>query len=255
VHLLYLDESGKSGPGDRHQPWYVLGGVIVHESAWRGIGEELGREVDRIFPPPRDDRWEIHMADIHHRKRFFKGAPKAARERLIDAIYAVLELHQPTLIFVAIDKRTVKQHHPVEEPVEQIAYRYMLERFNFHVGRRKEGLGIVILDEQQEWERPTRRSHSRYLREGTEYASIEHVIETPFFTPSHWSPILQIADVVTYHVARKLRGEPCPQWRRIEPLLDCYPQYWGKGLKIYPEQGAADGVTGGAAHGRSPTEL
>ena len=30
VHLLYLDESGKSGPKDFSQPYYVLGGMIVH---------------------------------------------------------------------------------------------------------------------------------------------------------------------------------------------------------------------------------
>jgi hypothetical protein len=235
VYLLYLDEAGKSGPGDPNQPWYVLGGVIVHDRSWKGLEESLNREIDQHCPPPREDRWEIHMADLHHGKRFFRKMSRDVREKLVDASLRVLEDHGARVICVGIDKRRVADHHPQEEPVEQIAYRFMLERFNIYLSRHGGELGIVVADEQREGERSTRRSHLRYRQQGTEYQLISNVIETPFFTPSHWSPLLQLADVVTYHVARKLRGQPCPVWPRLERLFDGGEDYLGKGLKLYPD--------------------
>jgi hypothetical protein len=38
MHLLYLDESGKSGPRDLTQAFYVLGGLIVREDQCGRVG-------------------------------------------------------------------------------------------------------------------------------------------------------------------------------------------------------------------------
>ncbi len=234
MHLLYVDESGKSGEKDFAQPWYVLGGLVVHESAWQALEGDLNGEIDRIVPPPRPDTWELHMAHIHHRKGFFAGMPTATRFGLVDAVFDVLDHYRPTLIMVGIDKKAHdgKYRHP--QPVEDVAYRFMLERFNAYVGRQQDKLGVVVCDEQKEVERATRKAHSRYRRVGTGMMVIDHVIETPFFTPSHWSRMLQIIDVATYYVARRLRHASSLYWPRIEPLLDCYPDYVGKGLKTFP---------------------
>jgi hypothetical protein len=67
VDLLYLDESGKSGPKDFAQPWFVLGGLIVPEERWQATEQELNSRIDAIVPRPRPDDWELHMSQIHHR--------------------------------------------------------------------------------------------------------------------------------------------------------------------------------------------
>jgi hypothetical protein len=111
----------------------------------------------------------------------------------------------------------------------------LLERFDRYIGRQSDKLGVVVSDEQKEVELATRRAHSKYRRLGTDFQSITHIIETPFFTPSHWSRMLQIVDVVTFYTARHLRGATTgPYWPRIEALLDGYPNYVGKGLKRFP---------------------
>lgn len=234
MHLLYLDESGNTGPNDARQPWYVLGGLVVHESEWQSIETALEREIDRRVPPPRRDTWELHMVHIHHATADFQGMPAATRFALVDAVFDTLERHRARLIIVAIDKQAHLRRYLRPEPAEDVAYRLMLERFNSYVGRQHDRLGIVVCDEQQQSEPSTRSAHSRYRRNGTGIAHINHVIETPFFTPSHWSRMLQIIDVATYYAARRLRNAPAPYWPRIEPLLDGYPQHSGKGLKTFP---------------------
>lgn len=235
MHLLYLDESGKSGPKDYAQPWYVLGGLIVPEADWQAIERDLNERIDAIVPPPRPDSWELHMSLLYHRKGPFAGMPAGDRFGLVDAVFDVIDAYELTLIFVGVDKKAHRTKYTQPEPVENIAYKLMLERFDTYVGKRGSELGLVVCDEQKEIEMATRQAHSRYRRHGTGMAKINHVIETPFFTPSHWSRPLQMIDVATYYVARHLRGATTASyWGRIEQRLDGHPNYIGKGLKTFP---------------------
>jgi hypothetical protein len=236
VHLLYLDESGKSGPKDFTQPWYVLGGLVVPEDGWQAVEADLNARIDAIVPPPRSDSWELHMSQLYHRKGPFAGMPSPERFGLVDAVFDVMDQHDLKLIFVGVDKKGLRQKYRYPDSVEEIAYRLMLERFNTYVGRHQgDQLGLVVSDEQKEIELATRKAHSRYRRDGTGVAQIDQVIETPFFTPSHWSRMLQMIDVATYYVARHLRGATtATYWGRIEQRLDGYPSYAGKGLKTFP---------------------
>lgn len=234
MHLLYLDESGKSGPADYTQPWYVLGGLILPEADWQPVETDLNAAIDAVVPPPRPDDWELHMSLIAHRKKHFASMSAQNRFALVDAVFDVMEAYELKMIFVGIDKEAHRKKYAYPDPVEDIAYRFMLERFNYCVGRQNT-LGLVVADEQKEIEISTRKAHSRYRRDGTGLAQIEHVIETPFFTPSHWSRPLQMIDVATYYVARHLRGATTASyWDRIEYQLDGYPNYKGKGLKTFP---------------------
>lgn len=234
MHLLYLDESGKSGPTDYTQPWFVLGGLILPEEDWQSVEADLNAAIDAVVPPPRPDDWELHMSLIAHRKKHFSGMPAQDRFALVDAVFDVMEAYELKMIFVGINKEAHRKKYAYPNPVEDVAYMFMLERFNYCVGRQGT-LGLVVADEQKEIEISTRKAHSRYRRDGTGLAQIEHVIETPFFTPSHWSRPLQMIDVATYYVARHLRGATTASyWDRIEYQLDGYPNYKGKGLKTFP---------------------
>lgn len=234
MHFLYLDESGKSGPQDFTQPWYVLGGLIIHDSRWHAMEADLNSRIDALVPPPRPDTWELHMAHIFHGKSHFRQMPRETRYGLVDAAFDVLDEHEATLIMVAIDKHAHAERYAAPDPVEGIAYRFMLERFNAYLARREDGLGAVVCDEQKEQEGATRRAHSFYQRQGTGWQLIDHVIETPFFTPSHWSRMLQLVDVATYWTAKHLKSGDDRYWPRIEQRLDRYPNHRGSGLKIFP---------------------
>jgi hypothetical protein len=234
VHLLYLDESGKSGATDFTQPWYVLGGLIIPEEKWKAVEGDLNSAIDEVVPSPRPDDWELHMSLIAHRKKYFSQMSPEDRFALVDAVFDVMDWHDLKLIFVAIDKEKHQDKYAHPDPVELVAYMFMLERFNYCVGRQG-AIGLVVADEQKEVELSTRKAHSRYRKDGTGMSQIDHVIETPFFTPSHWSRPLQMIDVAAYYVARHLRGATTASyWSRLERRLDGYPRYDGKGLKTFP---------------------
>jgi Protein of unknown function (DUF3800) len=239
MHLLYVDESGKSGLRDPAQPFHVLAGLAVSETQWRAIEAAMNSRVDQLVPPPRPHEWEIHMVDMVHGTRRFKGVPWATRVALRDAVFDVIDANRPTLIVVAIDKQRHLARYKYPDPPERIAYEMMIERFDSFLGRQGPDIGIIVSDEQKGVEDPIRVAHSRYRRGGTSVQAINHVIETPFFVPSHWSRMLQIVDVVAYWLNRMLKanqaGQPKPpEAYRLEQHLDGYPDYMGKGLKIFP---------------------
>jgi len=130
MHLLYVDESGKSGPFDRSQPFYALGGLVIHEDKSQDVERALNARIDALVPPPRADDWELHMSLLYHGKVHFKGMRQETRFALVDAAFDVIEAHGIKLIFVGIDKQAHYTRYSTPEPVERVAYRLMIERFN-----------------------------------------------------------------------------------------------------------------------------
>jgi hypothetical protein len=238
MYFLYVDESGKSGLRDPVQPYHVLGGLAVHESTWQAMEADLNVRIDAIVPPPRPHDWELHMTDMVNGKGWFAGMPRKDRGLLCDAVLDVIDAHDPTFIFTVVDKQKHLAKYVTPDPPEDVTYLMMIERFQYFL-EEKDEVGVIVSDDQKGSEDHIRKAHSSYRREGTGYASILHVIETPFFAPSHWSRMLQIIDVATWLLANKLRnqakGKPPPsEWARIVPHLRGYPAYAGRGLKIFP---------------------
>jgi hypothetical protein len=241
VYFLYVDESGKSGLHDPVQPFHVLGGLIVQESKWLAMETDLNARIDAIVPSPRPHDWELHMTEMVNGKGYFKSMRRQDRRALWDAVLDVIDAHDPTLIFTIVDKqRHVAQYGGNAIAAEDYTYMLMIERFNYFLGRRSE-VGLIVSDDQKGSEDTIRRAHAQYRSHGTGYARMEHVIETPFFAPSHWSRMLQIVDVATWFTNRHLRNQAkglpgAPGGERLTPHLDGYPEHMGRGWKVVPQK-------------------
>lgn len=239
MYMLYVDESGKSGLHDLAQPFHVLGGLAIDTDQWLSMEADLNAEIDTLVPPPRDYTWELHMTDMWSGSGLFKAVSRTTRRSLWEAVLDVVDEYEPTLIFTVVDKQAhIARYGGNADPPEDLCYLFMIERFNHFLGRRGE-VGVIISDDQKGSEDEIRKTHSGYRRDGTGYAKIEHVMETPFFAPSHWSRMLQVVDVLTWFMARGLkaraRGEsPPPEFHRLERHLDGHPNYMGRGLKMFP---------------------
>lgn len=79
MYLIYFDESGNSGTNlaDPQQPVFVLGALIVPETAWQAIEAELEHALDQLLPPPRVPSFEIHAGDLRQGTGVLKAWPLA----------------------------------------------------------------------------------------------------------------------------------------------------------------------------------
>ena len=130
------------------------------EDRWQAVEADLNAAIEAIVPAPRPDDWELHMSLIAHRKKHFSQMSEKDRFELVDAVFDVMEWHDLRLIFVGIDKEKHRKKYSYPDPVEDVAYMFMLERFNYCVARLGT-LGLVVADEQKEIEISTRKAHSR----------------------------------------------------------------------------------------------
>lgn len=239
MYVLYVDESGRSGLLDPDQPFHILGGLAFHDSQWKAIERDLIARVDALIPPPRPPDWEIHMAHIFHGKGHFRGMPRTTREALVEAVIDLFGVYAMTLFMMVIDKPALvtKYYYPV--PPAQLAYEYMIERFDRYLSHQDDRLGMIVSDDQKGEEKTIRAAHEAYRRRGTSQQRIDHVVETPFFVPSHNSWMIQIVDVATFWCNRWLKTRPAAPpdpWTRLEPYLDRSTAglVQGYGLKIFP---------------------
>ena len=104
MHVLYVDESGRSVFRDLAQPYHILGGLAFHDSEWKAIERDLIGRIDLLVPPPRPADWELHMAHIFHGKGYFTAMPRGTREALVDAVIDLFGTYRMTLFMMVIDK-------------------------------------------------------------------------------------------------------------------------------------------------------
>jgi hypothetical protein len=244
VYLLYTDESGKSGLRDPRQPFHVLGGVVVHDQRWQSVEAALMARIDALVPLPRVPKWELHMTDVANGKKFFAALSRTVREQLVDAVLDVIDAHNLTLFMMVIDKARHVQQYSTPRPPEFLTYEFMIERFDHFLSQRQDQVGMVVADDAKGQEDTIRQAHARYRTAGTGWQTIQHVVETPFFVPSHYSCMLQIADVAAWWCSRSLRthgraiaagASVSPEWDRLRQHLHVNPAN-GQivGFKVFP---------------------
>jgi hypothetical protein len=210
MHLIYIDESGNTGRNlaDPAQPIFVLGALVVPETLWRQIEEDLEEAIRLNGPKDQSADFEIHGGDIRQGTGVFRGVSVADRLRLRDAWLDVAIKHQLRFIYRAIVKKryerwmtkafgpgvTVNPHLAAFPLVAQVANN-LLRDFGPDV------LGIIISDDNREVVGDIER-FQKLLRVTPGALHLDRIIEKGFFIDSRKSRLLQLSDLCTLH-ARK----------------------------------------------------
>jgi hypothetical protein len=108
MHLIYLDESGQTGTNlkDTAQPVFVLGALVVPENCWLALEKDLQATIEKSFPSPRPDDFEVHATEISNpRKGYFRPFPIAHRLAFRDDWFRVAQKHGLKLVYRGISKK------------------------------------------------------------------------------------------------------------------------------------------------------
>src|SRR5438105_10376829 len=108
MHLVYFDESGQTGANlrDPVQPIFVLGALIVPESFWLPLEKSLQKAIEKYFPLPHPDDFEIHATEISNpRKGYFKQFPITHRLAFRDEWFGLAQQHALKFIYRSIIKK------------------------------------------------------------------------------------------------------------------------------------------------------
>ena len=107
MYLIYLDESGNSGTNlhESQQPVFVLCALVVPEGKWLPIEIELQASIDRFFPHPRPEDFEVHANELINPRGFFRTIPIKHRLEFLENWMQIAARNELKVIYRAIVKK------------------------------------------------------------------------------------------------------------------------------------------------------
>ena len=211
MYLVYLDESGQTGTNmkDSAQPVFVLGALVVPEEIWLELENDLQAAVDKFFPSPRLDKFEIHATEISNpRNSYFKKFPINHRLAFRDEWFEIAQKRGLKFVYRAISKKRFYEWTQGSFGAgvainPHVAAFPLVARVVNDLLKSSPGspLGIFISDENHEVVGDVEKA-IRFFR-GTEGdLKLTQIIEKGFFIQSDQSLVLQLCDLCVY-TARK----------------------------------------------------
>ena len=231
--MVYFDESGNSGNNlnDQEQPIFVLGALIVPETCWQQLEDDLESALATHQPALAAAGAEIHSGDLRASRGCFKGIAAAERVALRDAWLGVARKHPLKFVYRSIEKKRyqkwMRETFGVGVSINPhiAAFPLVATVVNRHLAS-LQALGMFISDENKEIVRDVEKS-IRQLRLAAGKMRLSQIIEKGFFIDSAKSRILQLCDMCVLHARKKEEvdagGAPKPfdveGIKLIEPLI------------------------------------
>ncbi|MCC6574027.1 MAG: DUF3800 domain-containing protein [Planctomycetes bacterium] len=236
MYLIYLDESGNSGNNltAPAQPIFVLCALIVAESQWQALEVELSAEIEKFWPFPRAEGFEIHASELFNpRSAPFRKALPSHRLAFISAWMSAAARHGVKLMFRAIVKhryaKWLQQTFGAGVVINPhvAAFSLVAQVVNSHLrGLQGSPRGIFISDENYQVAGDIDKS-IQLLRGEQGPLRLTQIIEKGFFVESHKSLVLQLCDLFAYVIRRheeitaggKAKPVDADVWKLVEPLI------------------------------------
>lgn len=215
MKLFYLDDSGSSGLNldDKEQPLFVLGGIVIDDSQWRKVEQEVQSLKDTYGI----GECEIHALEIANGKGAFKDWSYDKKQEFITKCLQLIPKLGLTAIHFNVVKSNYKRYFErfskahqqmVKIPPYIIAYSYILQIAERYLQAQKAN-GILIADEQDT--HLIANDTLKVLRAINEpEIKVFRIVEKSFFTSSKDSNLLQLADIFVYYVKRYYEIEVKP---------------------------------------------
>lgn len=235
MYIAYIDDSGNPDlKADKRL--FVLSSVLIHEKDLTMIKGIVNDYKKNNFEGKYLEA-EIHTHDIYKSVEDFYGITDAKRISLLDNLYEMIGNLPIKIISSVINKQEIKS---MKYDVSQNGWIHLVERIDGFLDKDvNPNKGMLRIDES------CRITDSRIMKivntlrkKGSNFQTINHIVEEPIFFKSKDRKGIQLADAVAYCTQRHLNNLPDFEkyWKIIEKKLrtDSKGNYDGYGLKIFP---------------------
>ncbi|QNN54601.1 DUF3800 domain-containing protein [Nocardioides mesophilus] len=205
VLLCYVDESN-------HGDFHGFAALLADEHATKALTDDLNRIMSQAsvdFGIPRTT--EFHAHPMFHGKDEWSNVGARARVGLFFKVVNAITSADVTMILRSVDNRLLKarqarENYRVHFPAEQVCFQHILQRAN-RVAKRQDTYALMIADNRSDRERHRER-FATYQTSGTPgvymHTTLERLLDTVHFAPSHQSRMLQAADMLAFIYRRRM---------------------------------------------------
>jgi len=199
VLLCFVDESFKAD-------FYGFGGLLADGMETKALTAKLNDIMSRAwqdFGIPHGT--ELHAHPMFHGKDAWADVPTRVRINIFEQVIDAVTESSVTMLLRAVrpkklEERQISKGYPDRHPPEQVCFLHILQRVHA-VAEQQETQALIIADERDDRERHRER-FSMYQAYGTPglymQSSLDTIVDTVHFAPSHHSRMLQAVDLVTF---------------------------------------------------------
>ncbi len=234
MRLAYFDENKYSSDN----PFFFIGGIIIPEESVRDLEKTLSQIQYNFFGTSILNRdTEFHGKELFHGKGVFKKTKISDRIKVFDDIGNFITRNEIPIRLVCIDvgKHRGKYYYP--EPEYRLGLMLYLERLCDYLDK-YDDMGIVFGDYEADEITRSVLDFSQFKADGkTLYKgrTLGRLIDTVYFTHSHHSRFLQVADMIIFMAGRFNNMNKAKTWHdekvkliweKIKANTDIRIQYW-----------------------------
>ncbi|WP_027364796.1 DUF3800 domain-containing protein [Desulfotruncus alcoholivorax] len=264
-YILFLDENGhadhiknmkenalNSYCNDRNSIYFTVTGCAINRNDFPVIRQSLIDLKNSYWPPNGEYNYKGRMRKVCFRSRNIrrKDSPFSSkeidRENFLNDLSNFISDSRFTIFSTTVNMEELLKYSTPRHPYN-LCMDFIFERFGKYFLKRTHATGVVVLEARGKKEDASLLLHcSRILKHGTSYASSSdlNLIKGVYFN-NKWSIKqwnfkksyfgLELADLVSYPIHKYIRnGSRDLAFSTIEPKFYGYPNYFGKGLKVFP---------------------
>lgn len=229
MHILFLDESGTPPkPNSEYPKRFVVGGLIIAESAWHAIRDGL-QGLKIRYKVRGEIKWRYFAPSNEDAKNPMRALDTETRNAIRKDIYRLIASYKSirTIACVISAKAAYRMPSVVcQDDIYGLAYKGVTERFQYYLqglsketGRKE--YGIIVCDQRSKKDDSNLIAEHQKLMHSTGrfISKYPNLIETVFLSPSHISIGVQLADMVAGAIWRNYERGDDEWFKLVEPTL------------------------------------
>jgi hypothetical protein len=236
MHLCYFDEN-KHGPDNPH---FFIGGLLIPDKKALDFENTLSQIAFNFFGARSlIQANELHGKELFHGKGNAKGRKLEERVQVFQDIATFVTNNQIPVRMVCIDVERHKNKYQYPMPAYRLGLMLILERFSEYLDK-VDDLGLVFGDYEADEVTGAVVDFSEYKSQGKTPMyfgrPLGRLLDTVYFTQSHHSRFLQVADLLVYMAGRYENRNDIPDrwheqevkaaWEKIKASGNVFIQRW-----------------------------
>lgn len=236
MHLCYFDEN-KHGPDNPH---FFIGGLLIPDKKALDFESTLSQIAFNFFGARSlIQANELHGKELFHGKGNAKGRKLEERVQVFQDIATFVTNNQipVRMVCINVDRHKKKYQYPM--PAYRLGLMLILERFSEYLDK-VDDLGLVFGDYEADEVTGAVVDFSEYKNQGKTPMyfgrPLGRLLDTVYFTQSHHSRFLQVADLLVYMAGRYENRNEIPDrwhekevraaWEKIKTSGNVFIQRW-----------------------------
>lgn len=216
MYLIYFDET----KFEELNPYFFIGGILLNDNSISNFENTLMQIQYNFFGTNvLSVDTELHGSHIFQGKGVYKKRKLPDRLKLFEDISNLLIEYKVPIRIVCIDVHGHQRKYKYPQPEYNLGLMLILERFCDFLDE-KETFGMVFGDYEKDEITKSILDFSQFKHSGKTPMSFGRPLgqlkDTIYFTHSHHSRFLQVADMVLYMANRFENGHKPEKWHDIK---------------------------------------